>query len=64
MHHEWLYIGVFMVVSLALPGVAIWLAGVLAPKNQIQLKHRHMSVESRPLEKRGSNSRRNITYTP
>jgi NADH:ubiquinone oxidoreductase subunit 3 (subunit A) len=38
MHHEWLYIGVFMVVSLALPGVAIWLAGVLAPKKPNPIK--------------------------
>jgi NADH:ubiquinone oxidoreductase subunit 3 (subunit A) len=38
MHQEWLYIGVFMVVSLALPGVAIWLAGVLAPKKPNEVK--------------------------
>ncbi len=39
MHLDWLYIGVFMVVSLALPAVAITLAGILAPKKPNSIKN-------------------------
>jgi len=39
MHLDWLYIGVFMVVSIALPAVAITLAGVLAPKKPNPIKN-------------------------
>lgn len=39
MHLNWLYIGVFMVVSLALPAVAITLAGILAPKKPNPIKN-------------------------
>ncbi len=39
MHLDWLYIGVFMAVSLALPAVAITLAGILAPKKPNPIKN-------------------------
>lgn len=39
MQLDWLYIGVFMVVSLALPAVAITLAGILAPKKPNPIKN-------------------------
>ncbi len=39
MQLDWLYIGVFMVVSLALPAVAITLAGILAPKKPNSIKN-------------------------
>ncbi len=32
MLNNWLYIGIFFIIALALPGVAIFLAGVLGPK--------------------------------
>lgn len=38
MLNEWLYIGLFILVAAALPGVAIFLAGILAPKKPNQLK--------------------------
>lgn len=34
----WLYIGIFLIVSLGLPAVAIFLAGLLAPKKPSTLK--------------------------
>jgi NADH:ubiquinone oxidoreductase subunit 3 (subunit A) len=34
----WLYIGIFLIVSLGLPAVAIFLAGLLAPKKSNPLK--------------------------
>ena len=39
MNQAWLYIGVFMLVSLALPAVAITLAGILAPKKPNEIKN-------------------------
>lgn len=39
MHQEWLYIGVFILVSIALPAVAITLAGILAPKKPNEIKN-------------------------
>jgi NADH:ubiquinone oxidoreductase subunit 3 (subunit A) len=39
MNQAWLYIGVFMVVSLALPAVAITMAGFLAPKKPNAIKN-------------------------
>jgi NADH:ubiquinone oxidoreductase subunit 3 (subunit A) len=38
MNNEWLYIGIFMVVSLGLPAVAIFMAGLLAPKKSNSIK--------------------------
>ena len=38
MNNEWFYIGVFMVVSLGLPAVAIFMAGLLAPKKSNSIK--------------------------
>lgn len=38
MNNEWLYIGIFMVVSLGLPAVAIFMAGLLAPKRSNPIK--------------------------
>ena len=38
MHGDWLYIGVFLLVSLALPAVAIGMAGLLSPKKPNPLK--------------------------
>ncbi len=38
MLNDWLYIGLFVIVAAALPGVAIFLAGVLAPKKPNALK--------------------------
>ncbi|HVN52719.1 MAG TPA: NADH-quinone oxidoreductase subunit A [Anaerolineaceae bacterium] len=38
MLNEWLYIGLFILVAAALPGVAIFLAGILAPKKPNLLK--------------------------
>jgi len=34
----WLYIGIFLIVSLGLPAVAIFLAGLLAPKKPNPIK--------------------------
>jgi NADH:ubiquinone oxidoreductase subunit 3 (subunit A) len=39
MLNEWLYIGLFFIVAIALPGVAIWLAGLLGPKKPNPLKN-------------------------
>ncbi len=39
MQLDWLYIGVFMAVSIALPAVAIALAGILAPKKPNSIKN-------------------------
>lgn len=39
MHLDWLYIGVFMAVSIALPAIAITLAGILAPKKPNPIKN-------------------------
>lgn len=36
---EWLYIGLFLIISLALPAVAIILAGLLAPHKPNKLKN-------------------------
>ena len=38
MLNQWLYIGLFILVAAALPGVAIFIAGVLAPKKPNRLK--------------------------
>ena len=38
MLNEWLYIGLFILVAAALPGIAIFMAGVLAPKKPNHLK--------------------------
>lgn len=38
MLNDWLYIGLFVIVAMALPGVAIFIAGVLAPKKPNLLK--------------------------
>jgi len=39
MLNEWLYIGLFFIVAITLPGVAIWLAGLLGPKKPNPLKN-------------------------
>jgi NADH:ubiquinone oxidoreductase subunit 3 (subunit A) len=39
MLNDWFYIGLFFVVSAALPGIAIYLAGVLGPKKPNLLKN-------------------------
>jgi len=38
MWNDWLFIGLFIIVAAALPAVAIWMAGVLAPKKPNPLK--------------------------
>jgi NADH:ubiquinone oxidoreductase subunit 3 (subunit A) len=35
---DWLFIGLFIVVAAALPGVAIWLAGILGPHKPNPIK--------------------------
>ena len=32
MTHEWLYLGIFLTLAMAIPAVALVLAGVLSPK--------------------------------
>jgi NADH:ubiquinone oxidoreductase subunit 3 (subunit A) len=39
MLNDWLYIGLFLIIAAALPGIAIFLAGVLAPKKPNPLKN-------------------------
>lgn len=39
MLNDWLYIGLFVLISLALPAVAILLAGLLAPKKPNPIKN-------------------------
>ncbi len=39
MLNDWLYIGLFVLISLALPAVAILLAGLLAPKKPNSIKN-------------------------
>jgi len=39
MLHEWLYIGIFLIIALALPAVALFLAGVLSPKKPNSIKN-------------------------
>jgi NADH:ubiquinone oxidoreductase subunit 3 (subunit A) len=38
MWNDWLFIGLFIIVASALPAVAIWMAGLLAPKKPNSLK--------------------------
>jgi NADH:ubiquinone oxidoreductase subunit 3 (subunit A) len=38
MLHEWLYLAIFLAISLFIPAVAIGLAGLLAPKKPNSLK--------------------------
>lgn len=38
MLNDWLYIGIFLAVAAFLPGVAIFLAGVLGPKKPNRIK--------------------------
>ncbi len=38
MWNDWLFIGLFIIVASALPAVAIWMAGLLAPKKPNPLK--------------------------
>jgi NADH:ubiquinone oxidoreductase subunit 3 (subunit A) len=38
MWNDWLFIGLFIIVAATLPAVAIWMAGVLAPKKPNPLK--------------------------
>ena len=38
MLNDWLYIGLFVVIAAALPGVAIWLAGLLGPHKPNRIK--------------------------
>ena len=35
---HWLYVGIFFLIALLLPGVAIFLAGVLGPKKSTPIK--------------------------
>ena len=39
MLHEWLYIGIFLIIALALPAVALILAGVLSPRKPNLIKN-------------------------
>ena len=39
MLNDWLFIGVFFVIAMLLPGVAIFLAGLLAPKKPNEIKN-------------------------
>ena len=36
---DWLYIGIFMLLSLFVPAIAIFLAGVLGPKKPSPIKN-------------------------
>ncbi|HEY3343619.1 MAG TPA: NADH-quinone oxidoreductase subunit A [Anaerolineaceae bacterium] len=38
MLNDWMFIGLFFIVAAALPGAAIWIAGLLAPKKPNKLK--------------------------
>src|SRR5690242_7118088 len=38
MLNDWMFIGLFLIVAAALPGAAIWIAGLLAPKKPTPLK--------------------------
>ena len=39
MHHQWLYIGIFLIIALAIPAVAILLAGLLSPRKPNPIKN-------------------------
>jgi len=39
MLHQWLYIGIFLVIALAIPAVAILLAGLLSPRKPNSIKN-------------------------
>ncbi len=39
MLHQWLYIGIFLVIALAIPAVAILLAGLLSPRKPNPIKN-------------------------
>lgn len=38
MQNDWMFIGLFVIVAMALPGAAIWIAGLLGPHKPNQLK--------------------------
>ncbi len=38
MLNDWMFIGLFLIVAAALPGAAIWIAGVLGPHKPNRLK--------------------------
>jgi NADH:ubiquinone oxidoreductase subunit 3 (subunit A) len=38
MLNDWLFIGLFFIVAAALPGAAIWIAGLLGPRKPNHLK--------------------------
>ncbi len=39
MHHQWRYIGIFLIIALAIPAVAILLAGLLSPRKPNPIKN-------------------------
>jgi NADH:ubiquinone oxidoreductase subunit 3 (subunit A) len=39
MLNDWLYLGIFLVLALAIPALAIWLAGLLSPKKSDPIKN-------------------------
>ncbi len=38
MLNDWMFIGLFLIVAAALPGAAIWIAGILGPHKPNRLK--------------------------
>lgn len=39
MLNDWLYVGLFFIIAFTLPGIAIWMAGLLAPKKPNPIKN-------------------------
>ncbi len=38
MLNDWMFVGLFIIIAFALPGVAIWIAGILGPHKPNKLK--------------------------
>ncbi len=39
MSQDWLYLGIFMVIALAIPAAALYIAGILSPKKPNPIKN-------------------------
>ena len=38
MQNEWLYLGIFLTIALAIPAAALFIAGILSPKKPNPIK--------------------------
>ncbi len=62
MQNDMLYIGIFMLVSLFIPGIAITIAGILGPKKPAPIKNSFTNAVSKLSARPGSNLRRSIIF--